>query len=305
MRVLILTLLILPLFLIPEISSAAPLVPCNGPDCGTCELVKLGNNIITWLVSVMAVICALMIVFAGFKMVTSAGNSGEISKAKEMIANTLIGFVILLAAWLIIDTVMKMFVNQSVVGPWNQIECILATTPAGAPAGTGTVTVTPTPGACTVPALSPITDAEALQMEGGATVIWPTNTQLKACASKFIGTVGGSVTSAYRPQSYQTHLYEIRDRWCTQGLQSNIDSACSQIRSSVAGEVSKHFGSGWSCGAVAATNSTHGSGTGVDISGINQSSPTVIAAATASCLTWNNYSGDPYHYTLRSGCTCN
>ncbi len=305
MRILILTLLILPFFFIPETSFAAPLVPCNGPDCGTCELVKLGNNIITWLVSVMAVICALVIVFAGFKMVTSAGNSGEITKAKEMIANTLIGFIILLAAWLIVDTIMKMFVNTSVVGPWNRIECIVATAPVGTTGGTGTGTVTPTPGICSVPALSPITDAEALQMEGGATVIWPTNTQLKACASKFVGMVGGSVTSAYRPQSYQTHLYEIRDRWCTLKLQSNTDSACSQLRSSVAAEVGKHFGSSWNCGAVAQSNSTHGTGMGVDVSGLNQSSAPVIAAATASCLVWNNFSGDPYHYTLKSGCTCN
>lgn len=140
MRLLILTLLILPFFFIPETSFAQlPLVPCNGPDCGTCQLVQLGNNIITWLVSVMAVVCAIVIVFAGFKMVTSSGNSGEISKAKEMISNTLIGFVILLAAWLIVDTVMKMFVNEGTLGrPWAEIECISATTPTATPT-TGTV----------------------------------------------------------------------------------------------------------------------------------------------------------------------
>jgi hypothetical protein len=302
MRIFILSLLILPFFFIPEISFAQ-LVPCNGPDCGTCELVQLGNNILQWLVSIMAVICALIIVFAGFKMVTSAGNSGKISEAKGMMANTLIGFIILLAAWLIVDTVMKMFVNQSVVGPWNQIECILATAPVGTPPGSGG-TVTPVPGACTIPLLTPVTDPEALQMEGGATVVWPTNTQLKACVKKFTGIVGGTVTSAYRPQAYQTHLFEIKDRWCTQKLQSNSDSACSQLRSSVAGEVGKHFGSGWGCGAVAQNTSTHGAGTGVDISGIPHGSAAVLKAASDSCLSWPNYTNDAVHYNLTGGCTC-
>jgi hypothetical protein len=294
----------------------------------------------------MSTICAIVIVIAGFKMVTAGGNVGQVSDAKSMITNTIVGFIILLAAWLIVDTVLKVFVSGSSnttgaaripgFGPWNEIECVAPPTqpPVTPPVidqcatasnpqactceagggvwnlGTGVCegTVTPPPPtACAIPALTPITDAAALQMEGGQTVVWTgTDARLQTCVNRFIGRVGGSVTSAYRPQAYQNHFIEIRDRWCTQRLQSNTTQECSSLRSIVSAEVSRHFGSNWQCGAVGNTSpSRHTTGTGVDISGINHSSQTVIQAASDNCLTWRNYPGDPYHYDLRAGCTCN
>jgi len=258
----------------------------------------------------MAVICALIIVFAGFKMMMSAGNSGAVSAAKEMMVNTLVGFVILLSAWLIVDTVMKTFLRNGVLlGPWNEIQCVVQPTTTPPPPG-GTIVVVPptptpttTPNACTIPALTPITDALALQMEGGQTVIF-NNVTLQACVTKFIGMVGGTVTSAYRPPAYQTHLWEIRDRWCTRGLLSNTDSLCSTLKTSVSGEVQKHFGGSWSCGAVGQV-STHSSGVGVDISGPAHGTAPVQQAASESCLIWKNYPNDAVHYDLKSGCTCN
>ena len=117
--------------------------------------------------------------------------------------------------------------------------------------------------------------------------------------------MGGNVTSAYRPQAYQTHLWEIRDRWCTKNLKSNTNSACSALKSTVSAEVTKHGLS--ACYPVAQFTSTHGAGTGVDISGvINQGSSATINIARAACLHWYG-AADPVHYTLDltiSGCSC-
>lgn len=110
-------------FIFTDITFAA-LVPCDGPTCQTCDLVKLANNILKFLVEVMVVAGALTAAFAGFQMVFSGGDEHAISHAKEMLTNVVVGFVILFSAWLIVDTVMKMFVNESVlVGPWHQIQC--------------------------------------------------------------------------------------------------------------------------------------------------------------------------------------
>lgn len=307
------------LLLIPSLAFA-DLVTCEGAQCRTCDIVYTANGVISWLVGIMASLCTLVVLYSGAKMVMASGDVGAIESAKGRIWDALIGFVILLSAWLLVDTILKILVvgNDQTssteaarlpgLGPWNEVICSESpiATPIAPPAtvesGEGITTGT-TP--CDkIQPLTPLTDPQAIQMEGGASVIF-NNSTLQACANKFIGMVGGRVTSAYRPQPYQTHLWEIRDRWCTQGLRANDDPQCSSLKSQIASEVSKHFGSSWNCGAVAQNASSHGAGTGVDISGVDHGTQRVIDAAAASCLSWANYPGDPWHYNLRSGCTCN
>lgn len=303
MRIFLFTLLlgIGSLLIFPAGVNAAPLVPCDGINCQSCDIVKLGSNLFTWLVRIMATLCAIVIAIAGFKMVTAGGDSGAISEAREMITNVVIGFIILLSAWLIVDTIMKMFVDAS-FGPWNKIDCVAQPQGGGGPPpppGDGTPTSTT---ACSIPATTPVTDALAQSMENGTTVLWTgTATGLQACANKFTSKTGGSVVSAFRPAAYQTHLWEVHNRWCALNLQSNTVSACSALKTSISAEMSKH---GLSCSRPVGVTSNHTAGRAIDVNGIVHGSPAVLTAAAESCLNW--YGGaDPVHYELKSGCTCN
>lgn len=299
---------------------SGPIVPCGGsgqPPCqDICQLFELGKNIFDFIITISFAIAVIMIVWAGFLMLmpTLGGESATMyAKGRKVLVQAFIGMAIIFLAWLTIDAVIKILAGQTLAdgqvariggyGPWNEINCNLAvslTTP-GAPQPS---TPTPPPSACSILPLSPITDPLAQQMENGNTVIWEkTDPRLKPCVDRFISKVGGRVTSAYRPEPYQTHLFEIRDRWCTQGLRSNTDPACVSLKNTVQQEVTKHFGSNWNCGLVGQT-SRHTSGTGVDISGITHGSAAVQQAASESCLEWKNYAGDPYHYDLKQGCTC-
>jgi hypothetical protein len=273
-------------------------------------LITVINNIIRLLITLAIVFVApLMIAWSGFLFVVNPVNAAGKEQAKKILTNTVVGIVIALAGWLIVDAIMAVLYNPTTVGQtWSQL-----VTSGGAPlciplAGSLAPVGPPPPVgvevACSIPPLSPLTDPIAQQMEGGQTVIWSnTDSRLQTCANKFISAAGGgSVTSAYRPQAYQTHLFEIRDRWCTQGLQSNSNPACNSLKSTVSAEVSKHGLS--ACGAVAQANSTHSSGTGVDISLASGNYSGSTQLATQACLAWANYPGDPYHYNLISGCSC-
>jgi len=301
--------------IIPNVPVTIDGVASNQNVCaaGWGMLITVANNIISLFLTLLIVFVApLTIAWAGFLFVTNPANPGNIAKAKGILWNTVLGLVVALAGYMIVSFLMAVLYNPAEVGKtWaalltsNNAQFCIPLKSSLAPAAPPAVPpVEVVPGVCSVPALTSLTDPLALQMEGGQTVIWSnTNDQLQPCANKFINSAGGgSVTSAYRPQSYQTHLWEIRDRWCTQNLQRNVDPACSSLQSTVSAEVTKHGLS--ACGAVAQTNSTHGSGTGVDISltSGNYSGTTQLAAQ--ACLTWANYSGDPYHYNLISGCSC-
>lgn len=106
-------------FLLPSVSSAAGFVTCTGADCDLCDLILMINTIIDWLTMLSMTIATILFAYAGFKLTSSAGNSGAVSQAKEMMVNVVIGVIIILAAFTIIDTVMKVLINDD-FGPWNK-----------------------------------------------------------------------------------------------------------------------------------------------------------------------------------------
>ena len=86
------------------------LVTCGGgtgDTCDTNDVVTFAQGLIEFLIKGLGVIAVIVMVYAGFKLVVSAGNESEWTKAKELFTNVIIGIILILAAWLIIDTVLK------------------------------------------------------------------------------------------------------------------------------------------------------------------------------------------------------
>lgn len=134
--------------------SAQNLIPCSGPDCDLCSFVQLGQNIINFLVYFSTLLATVLFCYAGFKMLTGADNPGAITKAKKLFWTVLWGFALLLAAWLILDTAMRLLFEDSELRatefgrPWNEILCQFQN---GAPAQNVFVTLTATPNPIAVP----------------------------------------------------------------------------------------------------------------------------------------------------------
>lgn len=129
------SILFLMLAAVPLLSYAAGLVPCGGegePACQMCYVVELVNRVISWLVLILGTIAAIIIVYAGFKLVTSGGNRHAKEDAKSMISNMIIGYVIVLAGWLLIDTGMRTLLldGETRLGMWNELSCMAQPNPA-------------------------------------------------------------------------------------------------------------------------------------------------------------------------------
>jgi hypothetical protein len=105
---------------------------CDGVDCSACNIADLANRVITWLVGILFMVFAVIATLAGFKLVTSGGNPSALSAAKESLVNAIVGLLILLAAWIIVDTLIR---GLGVTGidrqpfPWSQIQCQYQTAP--------------------------------------------------------------------------------------------------------------------------------------------------------------------------------
>ncbi len=78
----------------------------TGVQCalGWGAVLSVVNNIIRLLITLAIVLVApIMIAIAGFRFVAGKGNPGTVTEARKMLTNTVIGIVIALAAWLIVD----------------------------------------------------------------------------------------------------------------------------------------------------------------------------------------------------------
>ena len=84
-----------------------------GELCGYCDLITLSVNIIQFLVYFSVFVAVVMIIYAGFLLLVGGSKEGERTKAKKVLYAAVIGLLITLTAWLIINLIMTVFLNAS------------------------------------------------------------------------------------------------------------------------------------------------------------------------------------------------
>ncbi|MDO8565881.1 MAG: hypothetical protein Q7S04_01695 [Candidatus Moranbacteria bacterium] len=107
---------------IPSPTLAAGLIPCgrstddpstttiNETDkCTICHIIVGGQGIMDWGLKVMTFVAIAVIVAMAVLYIVSAGNDGMMTTAKGGIKAAFIGFAVMLGAWLIISTTIRIF----------------------------------------------------------------------------------------------------------------------------------------------------------------------------------------------------
>lgn len=112
-----------------QFTLAQGLVPCGGPDqaaCTVCDFFGLIYNVVEFVIFTLApILVVLMITIGGFFILTSRGNPGQFSKGKNIIYWALIGYSVILLAWIIVNTIL-MFVGAASwvdIGNWWNPTC--------------------------------------------------------------------------------------------------------------------------------------------------------------------------------------
>ena len=123
--------LVVPLAAQATIPFFGPIVPeaVNLCAAGWGAVIDVVNRIIELLITIAIVFIApLMIAWAGFLYVVNPVDPGGIAKARSILTNTVVGIVIALAGWLIVDAVMAVLYNSttpvsdgSVLKTWSSI----------------------------------------------------------------------------------------------------------------------------------------------------------------------------------------
>lgn len=110
---------------------AEALVPCGRtgqPMCTLCDLIKGIYDIVQYIIKIAVWVTLTAIAIGGGMYALSAGNSNMIELAKGAMKKALIGLVIVLTAWLMVNTLLLVIGTQSNLGitgvvSWGKFEC--------------------------------------------------------------------------------------------------------------------------------------------------------------------------------------
>lgn len=95
---------------------------CTGVNCNCDHLVELAQNILGTGIYIAVILSAVLFAWAGFKYLTTAYSAEQKNQAKEVLKNVVIGLVIILASWLIVDTLIKELLGKATdSGVWGAI----------------------------------------------------------------------------------------------------------------------------------------------------------------------------------------
>jgi hypothetical protein len=97
------------------------LVPCKGVDCNLSSFATLVQNLLNFGIFLASIIAALLFAYAGWLYLSNSLNGGEsVSRAKSLFINVAIGYVIILGAWLVVDTLLGSLLGSD-FGLWNAL----------------------------------------------------------------------------------------------------------------------------------------------------------------------------------------
>lgn len=90
------------------------LIVCDGVKvaCTFDKLIELVKVLINDLVILSTVLATMAVVYAGFMLVTSGGDTGKIKSAKAILMKILIGYLWILGAWLLVYTITTTLLNS-------------------------------------------------------------------------------------------------------------------------------------------------------------------------------------------------
>jgi hypothetical protein len=102
---------------LPFFANAAGLVPCGGTGENPCtvrDAFYLIARVTNWLISLAGLYAVFQIVSAGFWMVTTMGNEESITKWRKGLSNAVIGFVLVMMAYVFVNTAVNLILANNV-----------------------------------------------------------------------------------------------------------------------------------------------------------------------------------------------
>lgn len=102
-------------------SNLGDIIPCEGNDCGVCDIFKLISNIIKFAAfTIAAPLAGIIMAYGGFMLITSGGNEANRSKGTNAIWAAVWGILITFGAYVIVNAIIGGLAGNSISESWYQ-----------------------------------------------------------------------------------------------------------------------------------------------------------------------------------------
>jgi hypothetical protein len=81
--------------------------------CGWCDFIDLMAILQRVILSIFGGVAIIMLIWAGQSMIVAGGNQEKVSAAKKLITSTLLGVLIILAGYFLINIVVNILINPT------------------------------------------------------------------------------------------------------------------------------------------------------------------------------------------------
>ena len=78
----------------------------NNGDCNFCDMMRVFYNIGEFIFSIMIGIAMILFLWGSIGLIINWGNAEMIAANKKLMVNTIIGVVIILLAWILVDALL-------------------------------------------------------------------------------------------------------------------------------------------------------------------------------------------------------
>lgn len=93
----------------------------NAP-CTFCDALTAVFNIINSLMTLVVPLAVIMIVYGAIRLIIAGGSEDSVKKGKDAITSAVIGIIIALASWIIVNTILHILTGHPNL-PWNELQC--------------------------------------------------------------------------------------------------------------------------------------------------------------------------------------
>lgn len=105
-----------------------PIVPtqCQSCPCGFAGVLEVARHLMNFAITFGVIVLTIMIAYGGLMYILSVANPENRRQANSLITGAVIGMVLILSSWLIVDFVMRSLYSgpdgtEGKFGPWNSI----------------------------------------------------------------------------------------------------------------------------------------------------------------------------------------
>lgn len=91
--------------------------------CSLCNGLQVAVNIVNNLTTLAIAITVGMTVYGAIRLMLSGGSEEMVKNARGIITSAVIGLIVVLCGWLIINTFVHILADPSNPFPWNNVQC--------------------------------------------------------------------------------------------------------------------------------------------------------------------------------------